>query len=135
MVTLGLFSLLLQCICIKVCVSLYTVCFFHFSGRCLYNFCEHGSRCSQTWSSFTCDCTGTGYSGATCHNCRSAQWIPTFQTHLLFIYYVRFTAHTVFLERFYSQNLTFRLNINNQLVTFTFTHSHFTINVPFGYLN
>ncbi|RXN29086.1 contactin-associated -like 5 [Labeo rohita] len=36
--------------------------------RCLYNFCEHGSRCSQTWSSFTCDCTGTGYSGATCHN-------------------------------------------------------------------
>uniref|UniRef100_A0A671PPZ8 Contactin-associated protein-like 5 n=1 Tax=Sinocyclocheilus anshuiensis TaxID=1608454 RepID=A0A671PPZ8_9TELE len=36
--------------------------------RCLYNFCEHGSRCSQTWSSFSCDCTGTGYSGATCHN-------------------------------------------------------------------
>uniref|UniRef100_A0A8C2G751 Contactin associated protein-like 5a n=1 Tax=Cyprinus carpio TaxID=7962 RepID=A0A8C2G751_CYPCA len=36
--------------------------------RCLYNFCEHGSQCSQTWSSFSCDCTGTGYSGATCHN-------------------------------------------------------------------
>uniref|UniRef100_A0A673KRS7 Contactin-associated protein-like 5 n=1 Tax=Sinocyclocheilus rhinocerous TaxID=307959 RepID=A0A673KRS7_9TELE len=36
--------------------------------RCLHNFCEHGSRCSQTWSSFSCDCTGTGYSGATCHN-------------------------------------------------------------------
>ncbi|XP_070694529.1 contactin-associated protein-like 5 [Pempheris klunzingeri] len=36
--------------------------------RCLPNLCEHGSRCSQTWSSFSCDCSGTGYSGATCHN-------------------------------------------------------------------
>uniref|UniRef100_A0AAY4AYS3 Contactin-associated protein-like 5 n=1 Tax=Denticeps clupeoides TaxID=299321 RepID=A0AAY4AYS3_9TELE len=36
--------------------------------RCLPNFCEHGGRCSQTWSSFYCDCSGTGYSGATCHN-------------------------------------------------------------------
>ncbi|XP_058476501.1 contactin-associated protein-like 5 isoform X1 [Solea solea] len=36
--------------------------------RCLPNLCEHGGRCAQTWSSFTCDCSGTGYSGATCHN-------------------------------------------------------------------
>ncbi|XP_037644935.1 contactin-associated protein-like 5 [Sebastes umbrosus] len=36
--------------------------------RCLPNLCEHGGRCSQTWSSFACDCSGTGYSGATCHN-------------------------------------------------------------------
>uniref|UniRef100_A0A8D3D8G4 Contactin associated protein-like 5a n=1 Tax=Scophthalmus maximus TaxID=52904 RepID=A0A8D3D8G4_SCOMX len=36
--------------------------------RCLPNLCEHGGRCSQTWSSFACDCAGTGYSGATCHN-------------------------------------------------------------------
>uniref|UniRef100_A0A671Z3N9 Contactin associated protein family member 5 n=1 Tax=Sparus aurata TaxID=8175 RepID=A0A671Z3N9_SPAAU len=36
--------------------------------RCLPNLCEHGGRCSQTWSTFTCDCSGTGYSGATCHN-------------------------------------------------------------------
>uniref|UniRef100_A0A4W6G0J8 Contactin associated protein-like 5a n=1 Tax=Lates calcarifer TaxID=8187 RepID=A0A4W6G0J8_LATCA len=36
--------------------------------RCLPNLCEHGGRCSQTWSSFTCNCSGTGYSGATCHN-------------------------------------------------------------------
>ncbi|TNN61399.1 Contactin-associated protein-like 2 [Liparis tanakae] len=35
---------------------------------CLPNLCEHGGRCSQTWSSFSCDCSGTGYSGATCHN-------------------------------------------------------------------
>ncbi|XP_052004183.1 contactin-associated protein-like 5 isoform X2 [Xyrauchen texanus] len=44
---------------------------FDFCGirdRCLYNLCEHGGRCSQTWSSFYCDCTGTGYTGATCHN-------------------------------------------------------------------
>ncbi|KAI4878500.1 hypothetical protein NFI96_008361 [Prochilodus magdalenae] len=36
--------------------------------RCLPNFCENGGRCTQTWSSFHCDCAGTGYSGATCHN-------------------------------------------------------------------
>ncbi|XP_078100513.1 contactin-associated protein-like 5, partial [Sander vitreus] len=36
--------------------------------RCLPNLCEHGARCWQSWSSFFCDCTGTGYSGATCHN-------------------------------------------------------------------
>ncbi|XP_053353354.1 contactin-associated protein-like 5 isoform X1 [Clarias gariepinus] len=36
--------------------------------RCLPNFCENAGRCSQTWSSFYCDCAGTGYSGATCHN-------------------------------------------------------------------
>ncbi|KAJ3592557.1 hypothetical protein NHX12_007684, partial [Muraenolepis orangiensis] len=36
--------------------------------RCLPNHCEHGGQCSQTWSSFHCDCAGTGHSGATCHN-------------------------------------------------------------------
>uniref|UniRef100_A0AAQ4RDM9 Contactin associated protein-like 5a n=1 Tax=Gasterosteus aculeatus aculeatus TaxID=481459 RepID=A0AAQ4RDM9_GASAC len=35
--------------------------------RCLPSLCEHGGRCSQTWSSFSCDCWGTGYSGAPCH--------------------------------------------------------------------
>uniref|UniRef100_A0A667ZSE7 Contactin associated protein family member 5 n=1 Tax=Myripristis murdjan TaxID=586833 RepID=A0A667ZSE7_9TELE len=35
--------------------------------RCLPNLCEHGGQCSQSWSSFYCDCLGTGYSGATCH--------------------------------------------------------------------
>ncbi|XP_023670576.1 contactin-associated protein-like 5 [Paramormyrops kingsleyae] len=36
--------------------------------RCLPSFCEHGGRCSQSWSTFHCDCSGTGYTGATCHN-------------------------------------------------------------------
>ncbi|XP_061696396.1 contactin-associated protein-like 2b isoform X2 [Syngnathoides biaculeatus] len=35
--------------------------------RCVPNHCEHGSRCSQTWDTFTCNCRGTGYTGATCH--------------------------------------------------------------------
>ncbi|XP_022348198.1 contactin-associated protein-like 4 [Enhydra lutris kenyoni] len=34
--------------------------------RCLPNRCEHGSRCSQTWTAFHCNCSGTGYTGATC---------------------------------------------------------------------
>ncbi|KAG7266260.1 hypothetical protein CRUP_017523, partial [Coryphaenoides rupestris] len=39
---------------------------FKYTGEeelCLPNHCEHGGRCSQTWSSFDCDCSGTGHSG------------------------------------------------------------------------
>ncbi|XP_075392562.1 contactin-associated protein-like 4 isoform X2 [Tenrec ecaudatus] len=38
------------------------------TDRCLPNYCEHGGECSQDWSTFHCDCAGTGYRGATCHN-------------------------------------------------------------------
>uniref|UniRef100_A0A8C5MB40 Contactin associated protein 2 n=1 Tax=Leptobrachium leishanense TaxID=445787 RepID=A0A8C5MB40_9ANUR len=36
--------------------------------RCVPNNCEHGGRCTQTWDTITCNCDGTGYTGATCHN-------------------------------------------------------------------
>ncbi|XP_064370811.1 contactin-associated protein-like 5 isoform X2 [Dromaius novaehollandiae] len=36
--------------------------------RCLPSYCEHGGRCSQSWTTFYCDCNDTGYMGATCHN-------------------------------------------------------------------
>ncbi|XP_007941390.1 contactin-associated protein-like 4 [Orycteropus afer afer] len=36
--------------------------------RCLPNYCEHGGKCSQTWNTFNCNCSGTGYTGATCHH-------------------------------------------------------------------
>lgn len=35
--------------------------------RCNPNPCEHRGTCKQTSSEFTCDCAGTGYSGAVCH--------------------------------------------------------------------
>nr|XP_024646140.1 contactin-associated protein-like 4 isoform X2 [Macaca nemestrina] len=35
--------------------------------RCLPNYCEHEGTCSQTWMAFHCDCSSTGYTGATCH--------------------------------------------------------------------
>ncbi|XP_023565125.1 contactin-associated protein-like 4 isoform X5 [Octodon degus] len=38
------------------------------SDRCLPNYCEHGGECSQSWSTFHCNCTNTGYMGATCHS-------------------------------------------------------------------
>ncbi|KAM4833587.1 contactin-associated protein-like 4 isoform 2-T2 [Thomomys bottae] len=38
------------------------------SDRCLPNYCEHGGKCSQSWSTFHCNCTDTGYTGATCHS-------------------------------------------------------------------
>uniref|UniRef100_A0A668VDF5 Contactin associated protein like 3 n=1 Tax=Oreochromis aureus TaxID=47969 RepID=A0A668VDF5_OREAU len=36
--------------------------------RCSPSHCEHGGSCSQSWSTFHCNCSGTGYSGATCHS-------------------------------------------------------------------
>ena len=30
------------------------------------NPCQHGGRCTSTSTNFACDCTGTGYTGATC---------------------------------------------------------------------
>nr|XP_006124808.1 contactin-associated protein-like 5 [Pelodiscus sinensis] len=36
--------------------------------RCLPNYCEHGGKCSQSWTTFFCDCSEVGYMGATCHN-------------------------------------------------------------------
>ncbi|XP_048211046.1 contactin-associated protein-like 4 isoform X2 [Perognathus longimembris pacificus] len=38
------------------------------SDRCLPNYCEHGGKCSQSWNTFHCNCTDTGYTGATCHS-------------------------------------------------------------------
>ncbi|XP_048874781.1 contactin-associated protein-like 5 isoform X1 [Brienomyrus brachyistius] len=36
--------------------------------RCSPSHCEHGGRCTQSWNTFYCNCTGTGYMGATCHS-------------------------------------------------------------------
>ncbi|XP_028982917.1 contactin-associated protein-like 4 isoform X2 [Betta splendens] len=36
--------------------------------RCSPSHCEHGGSCSQSWSTFHCNCSGTGYGGATCHS-------------------------------------------------------------------
>ncbi|XP_036382105.1 contactin-associated protein-like 5 [Megalops cyprinoides] len=36
--------------------------------RCSPNHCEHGGRCSQSWNMFYCNCSNTGYTGATCHS-------------------------------------------------------------------
>ncbi|XP_061115770.1 contactin-associated protein-like 5 [Conger conger] len=36
--------------------------------RCLPNYCEHKGRCSQTWNMFSCNCSDSGYTGATCHS-------------------------------------------------------------------
>ncbi|XP_060227615.1 contactin-associated protein like 5-1-like [Meriones unguiculatus] len=36
--------------------------------RCLPNHCEHEGRCTQSWTTFYCNCSDTGYTGATCHD-------------------------------------------------------------------
>uniref|UniRef100_A0A3B5BD72 Contactin-associated protein-like 4 n=1 Tax=Stegastes partitus TaxID=144197 RepID=A0A3B5BD72_9TELE len=35
--------------------------------RCSPSHCEHGGRCTQSWSTFHCNCSNSGYRGATCH--------------------------------------------------------------------
>ncbi|XP_077993034.1 contactin-associated protein-like 2 isoform X2 [Glandiceps talaboti] len=35
--------------------------------RCSPTPCEHGGKCQQDWTDFQCDCSSTGYGGATCH--------------------------------------------------------------------
>ncbi|XP_005094025.2 neurexin-4 [Aplysia californica] len=35
--------------------------------RCTPNPCEHGGVCEQSWNTFACDCTDTGYKGELCH--------------------------------------------------------------------
>uniref|UniRef100_A0A4W4EGY7 Contactin associated protein family member 5b n=1 Tax=Electrophorus electricus TaxID=8005 RepID=A0A4W4EGY7_ELEEL len=48
--------------------------------RCTPSYCEHGAVCSQTWSTFHCKCSGTGYTGATCHN---SIFAPSCEAHRL----------------------------------------------------
>uniref|UniRef100_A0A669CD98 Contactin-associated protein-like 4 n=1 Tax=Oreochromis niloticus TaxID=8128 RepID=A0A669CD98_ORENI len=36
--------------------------------RCSPSPCEHGGPCSQSWTVFHCNCSDSGYSGATCHS-------------------------------------------------------------------
>ncbi|XP_045059091.2 contactin-associated protein-like 5 isoform X1 [Desmodus rotundus] len=36
--------------------------------RCLPSYCEHGGSCSQSWTTFYCNCSDTGYIGTTCHH-------------------------------------------------------------------
>ncbi|XP_028278904.1 contactin-associated protein-like 4 [Parambassis ranga] len=36
--------------------------------RCSPSHCEHGGSCTQSWNTFHCNCSSTGYSGATCHS-------------------------------------------------------------------
>ncbi|KAI1905287.1 hypothetical protein AGOR_G00014550 [Albula goreensis] len=36
--------------------------------RCSPSYCEHGGKCTQSWNTFYCNCSNTGYIGATCHS-------------------------------------------------------------------
>ncbi|XP_051943428.1 contactin-associated protein-like 4 [Hippocampus zosterae] len=36
--------------------------------RCSPSRCEHGGQCTQSWMHFHCNCSDSGYGGATCHS-------------------------------------------------------------------
>uniref|UniRef100_A0A3P9QG08 Contactin-associated protein-like 4 n=1 Tax=Poecilia reticulata TaxID=8081 RepID=A0A3P9QG08_POERE len=46
--------------------------------RCSPSHCEHGGRCSQSWRNFHCNCSNSGYRGATCH---SAKYEPSCEVY------------------------------------------------------
>ncbi|KAM9385765.1 contactin-associated protein-like 4 [Pholidichthys leucotaenia] len=41
--------------------------------RCSPSLCEHGGKCTQSWSTFHCNCSASGYRGATCHSSKHEQ--------------------------------------------------------------
>uniref|UniRef100_A0A3Q3E1Q7 Contactin-associated protein-like 4 n=1 Tax=Labrus bergylta TaxID=56723 RepID=A0A3Q3E1Q7_9LABR len=43
-------------------------CVESMTGECSPSRCEHGGLCSQSWTMFHCNCSDSGYSGATCHS-------------------------------------------------------------------
>ncbi|XP_022446294.1 contactin-associated protein-like 5 isoform X1 [Delphinapterus leucas] len=49
--------------------------------RCLPNYCEHGGSCFQSWVTFYCNCSDTGYVGATCHNSLYEQSCEVYRHH------------------------------------------------------
>ncbi|KAM6984662.1 LOW QUALITY PROTEIN: contactin-associated protein-like 4 [Aplochiton taeniatus] len=49
--------------------------------RCSPSHCEHEGRCTQSWSAFHCNCSHTGYSGATCHSSVYEQSCEAYKHH------------------------------------------------------
>ncbi|XP_061680126.1 contactin-associated protein-like 4 isoform X2 [Syngnathoides biaculeatus] len=43
------------------------------TDRCSPSYCEHGGTCTQSWHTFHCNCSNSGYRGATCHSSRYEQ--------------------------------------------------------------
>lgn len=64
---------------------------FLLSLRCSLSHCEHGGSCSQSWSTFHCNCSTTGYSGATCHSCKGPKLCL-----VVVVLYVTHTARALF---------------------------------------
>lgn len=66
---------------------------FLLSLRCSLSHCEHGGSCSQSWSTFHCNCSTTGYSGATCHSCKGPKLclvvVVLYVTHTAWALFVR----------------------------------------------
>lgn len=64
-------------------LSLFLYLFLCLPPRCSPSHCEHGGRCTQSWSTFHCNCSNSGYRGATCHSCKqpSAGHLEVFHIH------------------------------------------------------
>ena len=49
-------------ILLSSCTSIYSA----ITGACASGPCQNNGTCTNTASGYTCNCTGTGYEGATC---------------------------------------------------------------------
>lgn len=60
------------------------------TDRCNPNPCEHGGKCSQSWTDFECDCSNTNYVGSICHKCMSSIFVLLSWTFTLIKFILNF---------------------------------------------
>lgn len=92
--------------CLHVCLSL--------SFRCSPSHCEHGGRCTQSWSTFHCNCSNSGYRGATCHSCKQTTTglLQVFETSIVFDLFFLQSKSLCFINRlkFSTNQIQFKLH-------------------------
>uniref|UniRef100_A0A8C7S8Y3 Contactin associated protein like 3 n=1 Tax=Oncorhynchus mykiss TaxID=8022 RepID=A0A8C7S8Y3_ONCMY len=95
--------------------------------RCSPSHCEHGGRCTQSWSTFHCNCSNTGYSGATCHSSVYEQSCEVYKHkgNTTGLYYIDVDGSGLIKPQLIYCNMTGKPHSHSQ--THTHTHTHQTL--------
>uniref|UniRef100_A0A673ZES4 Contactin-associated protein-like 4 n=1 Tax=Salmo trutta TaxID=8032 RepID=A0A673ZES4_SALTR len=94
--------------------------------RCSPSHCEHGGRCTQSWSTFHCNCSNTGYSGATCHSSVYEQSCEVYKHkgNTTGLYYIDVDGSGLIKPQLIYCNMTGKPHAHSQTHTQTHTHTH-----------
>eukprot|EP00063_Salmo_salar_P005396 XP_013980231.1 PREDICTED: contactin-associated protein-like 4 [Salmo salar] len=92
--------------------------------RCSPSHCEHRGRCTQSWSTFHCNCSNTGYSGATCHSSVYEQSCEVYKHkgNTTGLYYIDVDGSGLIKPQLIYCNMTGKPHAHSQ----THTHTHTT---------